>query len=42
MAMEMDVVIRAVRGMQRANVVLDLRQVTATKLVAEVARIAGA
>jgi hypothetical protein len=33
-AVEIDAVIRAVRGMQRAGVVLDLRQVTAAKLVA--------
>ena len=41
MAVEIEAVIRAVRGMQRVDVVLDLRQVTAADLVAEVARIAG-
>ena len=40
-AVEIDAVIRAVRGMQRADVVLDLRQVTAAELVAVVAKMAG-
>jgi hypothetical protein len=38
---EIDAVISAVRGLQRADVVLDLRQVTAAELVAVVAQIAG-
>ena len=40
-AVEIDAVISAVRGLQRADVVLDLRQVTAAELVAVVAQIAG-
>ena len=40
-AVEIDAVIRPVRGMQRADVVLDLRQVTVAELLAVVARMAG-
>ena len=40
-AVEIDAVIRAVRGMQSADVVLDLRQGTATELVVVVSRMTG-
>ena len=40
-AVEIDAVIRVVRALQRADVVLDLRQVTAAELVEVVAPIAG-
>ena len=40
-AVEIDAVTRAVRGMQRADVVLDVRQLTTAELVAVVAQIAG-
>ena len=40
-AVEIDAVISAARGMQRADVVMDLRQVTTAELVAAVAQIAG-